>query len=169
MREPTWKEFGPTLGLLLSRPMMSHVTVLMVNWACAACAPATQTKKASRSSRAASRPAPRPTSPCCVLLLIRARVKRRRSAHRARARQVVVLLLFLFVVTLLAAEPRLARAEEVEEVRELRGDGEVEAAARGVEAEAARLRRARPVVAAAEPQVGQHPEAQLGAERGARS
>src|SRR5215203_5647779 len=51
-REPTWKEFGPTLTLLLSRPMMSHVTVLMVNCARAVCAPARQRKRAARQRRA---------------------------------------------------------------------------------------------------------------------
>src|SRR5215210_7855129 len=51
-REPTWKEFGPTLGLLLSRPRMSHVTVVMVNWARAVCAPARKRRSASRHRRA---------------------------------------------------------------------------------------------------------------------
>src|ERR671927_298490 len=69
-REPTWKEFGPTLGLLLSRPMMSHVTVLMFNCARAVCAPTTQTKKASASSRAARLIAPRPTALSCDLICI---------------------------------------------------------------------------------------------------
>src|SRR5688500_1821301 len=83
----------------------------------------------------------------------------------------LAVLLFLFLVApRLACEPGLARADEVEEVGELRGDGEVEAAARGAEArrDGAGLGGARPIVAAAEPQVGQHPEAQLGAERHAR-
>src|SRR5215218_2924509 len=52
-REPAWKEFGPTLVLLLSSPMMSHVTVLMVNCARAVCAHRRQTKSATtqRSAR----------------------------------------------------------------------------------------------------------------------
>src|SRR5215213_808662 len=50
-REPTWKEFGPTLTLLLSRPMMSHVTVLTVSWARAVWAPARQRKSATRQRR----------------------------------------------------------------------------------------------------------------------
>src|SRR3954465_12627336 len=50
--DPTWKELGPTLVLLLSRPMMSHVTVLMVSCARAVCAPARQRKSASRHRRA---------------------------------------------------------------------------------------------------------------------
>src|SRR5829696_3773973 len=63
--------------------MVSHVTVLTVSWACAACAPATQTKKASRSSRAASLPAARPTSLCCDLMFIE--TCRRRAAPSGRA------------------------------------------------------------------------------------
>src|ERR1044072_9974392 len=50
-REPTWKEFGPTLTLLLSRPMMSHVTVLLVNCARGVCAPTRQEKSAKRQRR----------------------------------------------------------------------------------------------------------------------
>src|SRR5215213_3340347 len=79
---------------------------------------------------------------------------------------------FLPLILLLAVarwgKARPARAEEVKEVRELGGDGEVEAAPPGHEAHSIRLARDRKVVADAEAQIRHGPETQLRAIDGAR-
>src|SRR5215204_3010549 len=115
-REPTWKEFGPTLTLLLSRPMMSHVTVLMVNCARAVCAPARQRKSATRQrrtgfaapARARTRKNVRALSrffSSKVIVAASVPLAARTRAARKPSPETPALLLFLLVVPLLAGEP----------------------------------------------------------------